>query len=83
MRGRHHGRKIVRVLDHETTARRSATVDDVKRSLDDLSARIDLWNEKRKGRSDERPIIHADSSEQRRHLVALNQANAAFWRARG
>ncbi|HVA18453.1 MAG TPA: hypothetical protein VMV59_12150 [Candidatus Dormibacteraeota bacterium] len=73
------GREIA--AGRETTqdaALHRATIDDVKRSLADLSARIDRWNERRK-QSDAalNPASHAE------RLRAMNEANAKFWRARG
>jgi|GEM_PF-5605180 len=88
VRYRHHGRKIVGVYEAGTTtqdaAPRRATIDDVKKTLADLSERIDRWNERRKQSDARNPALHVvNFAEHVKRVRGINEANAKFWRARG
>ncbi len=58
---------------------RRTTIDDVKKSLADLSARVDRLNKKRAAQSDTRPVIYADFAPHAKRIRAINEMNAKFW----
>jgi len=74
---------MCRGLGTQDAAPRRMTIDDVTKSLADLSARLDRLNEKRNGQRDRRPVIHVDFAPHAARVRAINEAHDTFWRARG